>query len=176
MTKISLAAVLVLAMIGTAHAGGQAGAIGVGAEYGLAFGSPVAVGGMGLGGFIGGIGLASMNYDAGDFHAGAFLGFQDGGDDDDTDYAIGGRFFYHMHSGSMSDFSVGSNLGFVSVDTPTDRTTLMFLEPGIQIRLFPASNVALSFTAGIAIGLVDAEGFGIGGQPSGAAGVHYYFF
>ena len=174
MTKTSLAAVLVLAMIGTAQAGGQAGSIGVGAEYGLAFGSPVPSGVMG--GTIGGIGLASMNYDAGDFHAGAFLGFQDGGNDNDTDYALGGRFFYHMHSVSMADFGVGGNLGFVSVDTGRDRATLMFLEPGIQIRLFPASNVALSFTAGLAIGLVDAKGFGIGAQPTGAAGVHYYFF
>jgi hypothetical protein len=175
MTKTSLAAVLVFAMIGTASAGGQSGSIGVGAEYGLAFGNAIGGGGT-PGGAIGGIGLASMNYDAGDFHVGAFLGFQDGGGDDDTDYAIGGRFFFHMHSGSMSDFSLGGNLGMVSVDTGTDRATLMFLEPGMQIRLFPASNVALSFTAGIAIGLVDADGFGIGGQPTGAAGVHYYFF
>lgn len=175
MTKTSLAAVFVIAMIGTAEAGGQAGSIGVGAEYGLAFGQPRASGGP-MATSIGGIGLASMNYDAGTFHVGAFLGFQDGGGNDDTDYALGGRFFFHMHSGSMSDFSVGGNLGMVSVDTGTDRATLMFLEPGIQIRLFPASNVALSFTAGIAIGLVDADGFGIGGQPTGAAGVHYYFF
>lgn len=175
MTKTSLAAMFVLAMLGTAEAGGQAGTIGVGAEYGLAFGNPISAGGT-TGATVGGIGLASMNYDAGDFHVGAFLGFQDGGGDDDTDYAIGGRFFFHMHSGSMSDFSLGGNLGMVSVDTGGDRATLMFLEPGMQIRLFPASNVALSFTAGIAIGLVDAEGFGIGGQPTGAAGVHYYFF
>ena len=174
MTKTTLAAILVLAMMGTASAGGQAGTIGVGAEYGLAFGNAVSSGTPGV--LIGGIGLASMNYDAGTFHVGAFLGFADGGDDDDTDYALGGRFWFHMHSGSMSDFSVGANLGFVSVDNARDRSTLMFLEPGIQIRLFPASNVALSFTAGIAIGLVDAEGFGIGGQPTGAAGVHYYFF
>lgn len=175
MSKTSLAAILVLAMIGTAEAGGQAGSIGVGAEYGLAFGGAIGDSGTPGTGF-GGIGLASMNYDAGDFHVGAFLGFQDGGDDDDTDYAIGGRFFFHMHSGSMSDFSLGGNLGMVSVDSANDRGTLMFLEPGMQIRLFPASNVALSFTAGIAIGLIDAEGFGIGGQPTGAAGVHYYFF
>ena len=174
MTKTSLAAVLVLAMLGTAQAGGQSGSIGVGAEYGLALGGTYAGGGMG-GGTIG-IGLASMNYDAGDFHVGGFLGLTDGGDDDDTHYAIGGRFFYHMHSGSMSDFSLGGNLGMVSLDSPADRTTLLFLEPGFQIRLFPASNVALSFTGGIAIGLVDAEGFAIGGQPTGAAGVHYDFF
>ena len=176
MTKTSLAAMLVLAMIGTANAGGQGGTLGVGAEYGLAFGGPTGAGG-GTGGGTPGIGLASMNYDAGDFHTGAFLGFADGGGDDDTAFAIGGRFFFHMHSGSMSDFSLGGNLGLVSVPTGmNDSASLVYLEPGLQIRLFPASNVALSFTAGIAIGLVDADGFGIGGQPTGAAGVHYYFF
>jgi len=176
MTKTSLAAVLVLALIGNAEAGGQSGSIGVGAEYGLALGGTYAGGGGGTPGGTIGIGLASMNYDGGDFHAGGFLGFTDGGDDDDTHYAIGGRFFYHMHSGSMSDFSLGGNLGMVSLDSAMDRATLLYLEPGFQIRLFPASNVALSFTAGLAIGLVDAEGFGIGGQATGSAGVHYYFF
>ncbi|MBA3452388.1 MAG: hypothetical protein H0T42_04745 [Deltaproteobacteria bacterium] len=179
MTKISLAAVLVLAMMGTARAGGQAGTIGVGAEYGLRFGGAVGGGddGMGGGGGSPGLGLASMNYDAGGFHTGAFLGFSDGGGDDDTSLAIGGRFFFHLHSGSMSDFSLGGNLGLVSIPTGgDDSASLVFLEPAMQIRLFPASNVALSFTVGIAIGLVDADGYGIEGQPTGAAGVHYYFF
>lgn len=173
MTKFSLAAVLVLAMIGTANAGGQAGTLGVGAEYGLGLGPASAATASELG-------FASANYDAGDFHVGGFLSFADGGNDNDTIYGIGGRFFYHVHSGSMSDFSVGGNLGLLSIPDATpmsnDKQSLVFLEPGIQIRLFPASNVALSFTTGIAIGLVDADGFALGGQVSGAAGIHYYFF
>jgi hypothetical protein len=70
-----------------------------------------------------------------------------------------------------------------------ERDTHMYLEPSFQIRLFVASNVALSFTAGLVIGLVDAQdNYGIslgapsiGGSNSGAgivtgsAGVHYYF-
>ena len=48
--------------------GGQSGSIGVGAEAQLS-----------------GLSGASMNYDAGDFHVGAFLGFHDpGGDNDDA--------------------------------------------------------------------------------------------
>jgi hypothetical protein len=162
----------VLAMLGTAEAGGQSGSIGVGAEYGLRVTNSST-----------GIGLASLNYDAGAFHVGGFLGFFDGGGNNDTNYAIGGRFFYHVHSGSMADFSVGGNLGLLSLAadrvTPggsNDRSSQLYLEPGVQIRLFIASNVALSFTAGLSIGLVDADGFALGGQTSGAAGVHYYFF
>lgn len=172
MTKTSLAAVMVLAMFGTASAGGQAGTIGVGAEYGLALGPASAA-------TTSGLGFASLNFDAGTFHAGGFLAFADGGNDDDTIYGVGGRFFFHVHSGSMSDFSVGGNLGLLSIPEgmgSNDNLSLVFLEPGIQIRLFPASNVALSFTTGIAIGLVDADGFVVGGQVSGAAGIHYYFF
>lgn len=173
MTKTSLAAMWVLAMLGTAEAGGQGGTLGVGAEYGLALGPASA-------GTNSGLGFASLNYDAGDFHAGGFLAFADGGGDNDTVFGLGGRFFYHLHSGSMSDFSVGGNLGLLSVPEGgpggDGKNSLVFLEPGFQIRLFPASNVALSFTTGIAIGLVDADGFVVGGQVTGAAGVHYYFF
>jgi hypothetical protein len=51
----------------------------------------------------------------------------------------------------------------------------MFLEPGFQIRAFIVPNVALSFTGGISIGAVDAEGVQITGDFNGNAGVHYYF-
>lgn len=175
---ITLAAVLLLASAGAAKAGGQEGAIGVGAEFGI-------------NGLAGGV---SGNYDAGMFHVGGFLAVYDGGGDNDTDYSFGGRFFWHIHKTAMSDFGVGGGLGFFSFDKRggNDRTSDLFFEPSFQIRAFVASNVALSFTAGIAIGLVDADGFVLGAQgASGSAGgvavsnigvvnatagVHYYFF
>ncbi len=168
MTKSSLAAMFVLAMLGTAEAGGQEGSLGVGAEYGLRLTNA-------------GIGFASMNYDAGAFHAGGFFAMADGGNDDDTLFGIGGRFYYHVHSTSMADFSVGGALGLLSVPptggpTGGDRQSQLYLEPGIQARVFVASNVALSFSAGLTLGLIDAQGFAIGGQTSGSAGFHYYFF
>lgn len=171
MKKTSLAAlVLMLAAVGTAEAGGQEGSIGVGAEFGLS-----SIGG-GVTGPSVGVGGASLNFDGGAFHVGGFLSLSDGGDDDDTNYGLGGRFFYHVHSSSMSDFGIGGTLGMISLDSPADRATLVFLEPSVQVRLFIASNVALSFTTGIAIGLVDADGFVLGGQTTGSAGFHYYFF
>ena len=178
MTKtLLLAAVIALAGTGTASAGGTEGSIGVGAEFAIN----------------GGTGGLSMNYDAGKFHVGGFLGFADGGGNNDTDYTLGGRFFYHIGSTAMSDFGIGGTLGLLSIDDRMggDRAQLMFLEPSFQIRMFLASNVALSFSAGIVIGFVDADGIALGAQNvgfaaagttgalggvvTGTAGVHYYF-
>ena len=171
---LTLATALFLATTGSASAGGTEGTVGVGAEFAL-------------NGLTGG---ASINYDAGKFHVGGFLGFSDGDGANNTNYSLGGRFFYHVASTAMSDFGIGGTLGFFSADG-AERLTLMFLEPSFQIRLFLASNVALSFNAGVVIGVVDADGIAIGGGSlvnsgtdgalfvgggvTGVAGVHYYF-
>jgi hypothetical protein len=172
-----LVAVVLAASAGVASAGGQTGSIGVGAEYQLS-----------------GLGGASLNYDAGQFHLGGFFGFFDPQGPDNTVLEIGARFFYHLHSTAMSDFSIGGNFGLASIPAGgmanNNRDTDVYLEPAFQIRLFVASNVALSFTGGLTIGLIDAggasvQGQGISGSPgfdpvgvgfSGGAGVHYYFF
>jgi hypothetical protein len=161
-----LATILVLAATGSALAGGKEGTIGVGAEFGLSNDFP--------------IGGASLNYDASMFHVGGFLGFRDGGGTNDTDYTFGARFYYHLHETTMSDFGLGGTIGFFSLDhrnnAPDERQTLLYFEPGLQIRAFISNNVALSFTAGISFGLVDADGATIGGQPVAQGGIHYYFF
>jgi hypothetical protein len=177
MTKIRLFAslVMVLASAGVANAGGQAGSIGAGVEA-----------------QINGAGGASMNYDAGDFHVGGFLGFHDPGGSNDDELLLGGRFFYHLHSTAMSDFGLGGTLGILSQNRPApmDRQTLLYIEPSFQIRAFIASNVALSFNAGVVIGVMDADNVDFGGQlvgggvsiagmgvnVTGGAGIHYYFF
>ena len=148
---------------GSALAGGSPGSIGLGAEYQVS----------GLGGL-------SITYDQGDYHLGGFLGFSDGSGDDDSDFTLGGRFFYHVHSTAHSDFSVGGSIGIAFIGDRSPQVdngqTLVFLEPSAQIRVFLVQNVALSFTGGIALGMVDADGVLITGQTTGAAGVHYYFF
>jgi hypothetical protein len=170
-----LAAAMIAATASVASAGGQVGSIGVGAEYQLS-----------------GLGGASLNYDAGQFHMGGFLGFYDPEGPDNTVFVIGGRFFYHLHSTAMSDFGIGGGFGLASLPAGgmqnNNRNTDVYLEPGFQIRVFVASNVALSFTGGLVIGLIDAGGAAISGQGiggarafdtvgfSGGAGVHYYFF
>lgn len=171
MTKLSLfAALFALAIPSAAFAGGQAGSIGVGVEAQVS-----------------GLGGPSVNYDAGKFHVGGFFAFDDPRGADNTFFEIGARFFYHVHSTAMSDFSIGGGLGIAS-EPPgmggADRNTDVFLEPGFQIRLFLASNVALSFSGALVIGVVDASDVAIDGHLvgssalglNGGAGVHYYFF
>ena len=158
-----LATCLVAATAGAASAGGSAGSLGVGGE-------------VQLNGLLGGI---SANYDMGDFHLGGFLGFDDDGGENDTDVSLGARFYYHVASSAMADFGIGGAFGvgiFGSGMPMVDSATLVFIEPGFQIRAFIAGNVALSFTGGITLGVADADGVSVGSQVTGIAGVHYYFF
>jgi hypothetical protein len=161
MKQTLLAAIVVLATAstaGTASAGGLPGSIGVGAEFNLS-----TVGGL------------SVNYDTGKFHVGGFFGYFDPDGDDNDDVNIGGRFFYHVASTASSDFSVGGSLAIQSQATVGDRATLVFVEPGFQIRVFVVPNVAVSFLGGISVGAGDAHDVRLTGNLNGTAGIHYYF-
>jgi len=166
MKKTQLALLFVMASAGAASAGGSEGSLGIGGEYQL-----------------NGLGGASFNYDGGKFHVGAFLSLRDPDGDDNTDFGIGARFYYHVASTAMSDFSVGGSVGLLSDAEPSpvpgmdgDRNNNLYIEPGFQIRAFVASNVALSFTGGLVIRALDDSGLDFGAQVTGVAGVHYYFF
>jgi hypothetical protein len=172
MSKTSLLASLLLcAAAGTAGAGGQAGSIGVGAQYQLS-----------------GIGGMSINYDAGLFHVGGSLGFADPQGAVPATFELAGRFYYHVHHSAFADFGIGGSLGFASVPVGmanNTRNTDVYLEPGFEIRAFLSSNVALSATAGIVIGAADAGGVAIAGSTIGGTGgplfdagvgIHYYFY
>ena len=80
----------------------------------------------------------------------------------------------------MAEFGIGGGfgVGLVGDRMPgmDNNATLVFIEPGFQIRAFVASNVALSFTGGLTLGVADAEGVAVNGQLNAVAGVHYYFF
>lgn len=165
-----IAALLALAPA-TASAGGSEGSIGVGMEL-MNAGSGLL--GLGAGG-------ASVNYDAGMFHAGGFLAFYDDEDApgaDDNAFAIGGRFYYHVHSTAMSDFSVGGALGLVhsSNPDPIEDEDDFVIDLGAQIRAFITANVALSFSVGFGLVTADGDEIALDGQPNALAGVHYYFF
>lgn len=147
-----------LAAAGTAHAGGQPGSLGVGVEEQIS-----------------GAGGISLNYDAGRFHVGGALSFEDAAGPDNAVFEIEGRFFFHVASTATTDFSVGGSIGIRNQDAPGGSVTGLFLEPGFQIRAFIAQNVALSFTGAISIGAADASDVVINGDLVGTAGVHYYF-
>lgn len=163
-----LSSVFVIGAASAAHAGGQAGSLGVGAEYTLS-----------------GIGGVSFNYDAGQFHVGAALGYADPAGADNSEFLLAGRFYYHVHHSAFADFGLGGQIGFESVPPGGQggpggkRATNLFLEPGFEIRAFLSSNVALSANGGFVIGTADASQFDIGGSTSGVAGgfgIHYYFY
>jgi hypothetical protein len=158
--KHLLFTVLLVAAPATAYAGGSAGSIGVGVEVSLTGSSDV-----------------SVNYDAGPFHVGGAFGYSDnrpGTGPSDNDVRISGRFYYHLHSTALADFGIG---GEVTIeDQSGDNNTALDIAGGFQIRSFISTNVALSFTGGFVVGLVDDDGFALDGTPVGVAGVHYYFF
>jgi hypothetical protein len=160
-----------LGLTAIATAGGKEGSIGVGVE------SQVAT----TGGFDAGLDALSMNFDAGKFHVGGYLGIADPDGANNTLFGIGARFFYHIHASPMSDFGLGGSVGLLEL--PIDPgmmdhhyETHVFIEPSFQIRAFITPNVALSFTGGIVIGAADAAGVDLGGNLEGVAGIHYYFF
>jgi hypothetical protein len=160
-----LAAMIVIATVGTARAGGQPNSIGVGAELQIS-----------------GVGGLSINYDAGKFHAGGFFGYFDPQGANNSTVDVGGRFFFHIASTAMSDFSLGGSLGIENANdagNPNNRHTDVFIEPSFQIRAFIVPNVALSFTGGIVIGAADISELDLtsntSGRVTGMAGIHYYF-
>jgi hypothetical protein len=159
----SVVVVVLVGAAGTASAGGQSGSLGVGAEADLR-----------------GAGGVSLNFDGGIFHAGGYLGYADdvavspiAGE---SAFQVGGRFYYHIHSTAMSDFGVGGQLGIAVVDQGEDSVTGIYIQPGFQVRMFVASNVALSGTAGFNVAAGDDDGLVLAGDLTGGFGFHYYFF
>ncbi len=177
MMKTSLSIAIVLATSTTALAGGSEGTFGVGAEYQLS-----------------GIGGASLDYDGGKFHVGGFFGYDDPRGGNNSSVEVGAHLFGHVHSTQMSDFGLGASIGIQNVGNgpgTNGRSSFVFIEPSFQIRLFIVANVALSFTGGISLGVVDANEIAVTGQGFGGGfhfdplnnvgvlggvGVHYYFF
>ena len=166
MTKILSCSLVAAGLLvsSSAFAGGSKGSIGVGVNLPLAGGSLPSIG---------------VQFDGGQFHVGGAFGAQnpDGGDNGSVD--IMGDFYFHVASTAMSDFGIGGNV-VINMDNlgdpSSDNTTNIFLEPGFQIRAFLASNVALSLTIGLSVGVGDNTDLFFGARPTADAGFHYYFF
>jgi hypothetical protein len=149
---------------GMSGAGGKAG-IGVGGEYSLLGGSGLpAVGG------------PSVAYEAGLFHIDAAFMVLKLRSGVDPDFGLMGRFWWHLHATSASDFSIGGGIAYRHFGAGTGADGV-YIEPGAQLRAFIANNVAIGLTLGLSIGTADASpGFAVTANPFGTAGVHYYFF
>ena len=132
-----------------------------------------------------GVGVAAMItgpqgiqivYDTSAFHIEGILGFEDAGT---SDLDIGGRFWYHIHSGHRSNFSIGGGLGLARSSTDvlgmSVDTTVIHIDLGAEIRAFVTDNVALSADLGLSILADDGDGFVLGGALVGAGSITYFF-
>jgi len=135
-------------------------------------------GGLGVGvtQMLNGPGGIDIIFDAGRWHADAFLGVAGNGA---TDLNVGARGWFHLHSSTNADFSLGGGIGldYTNPDGPPDSVTDIHIDLGAMIRAFITSNVAISAFAGIGIVTGDSDGlFRLSGQPLGALGIAYYFW
>lgn len=134
--------------------------------------------GVGVEATITGLNGPAIVYQAPQFHIDGVIGVNSLGLGGGDNFLIAGRFFYEIHSGELSDFSLGGGIGIINFDNdPGDDDADLHFEAGAQIRAFLAPNVALSTSLGL--GFVVDEGdddFGILGQLTGAMGVTYFFF
>ena len=142
---------------------------------------PGGAGGLGIGvaAMLTGLSGASVAYDGGPWHLDSMISFAKADGPSPGNrlvFGLGGRFWFHLHKTSSSDFSVGGGLGFLhNGPAGDDDDTVVSLEGGILLRAFIASNVALGVSAGLGIVSVDRTQVGLDGQFIGAAGIHYYF-
>lgn len=135
---------------------------------------------LGAGGVVNGpSGALALSYDASRFRIDGLLSLAHT-ESDVTLFGLGGRFFYVVDKGKTADFSLGGGLalGFADDDDNRDEDSdlRLSLEGAAQIRVFLATNVALSTTVGLGFSFGDAPFvMGLGGQLSGALGLIYYF-
>jgi hypothetical protein len=151
-----LAVAAVAAIGGSARAEGTTG-IGVGAQILSDGNSGVAV-----------------TYDADKFRLQGILGFADEGDV--TQVRLAGRGFVPVHSGAMSDFSIGGGLGVINTGNGDDSVNVVLIEALGQARAFITSNVSLDFTLGFGVQTADGDAITIDGEVNGAAGFTYFFY
>ncbi len=112
------------------------------------------------------------------WHAEGILGVFDRANS--SSLLVAGRFYYQVHAGDLSDFSVGGGIGLLNYDTGGmngGNESDLHVEAGAKIRVFLAPNVALSTTLGFAMVLDEANDTAlIAGRLQGAMGITYFFF
>jgi len=155
------------------------------ATYSSYGGGGGAHGKFGVGGiaFMGGTSGLSLAYDTGPWHIDSVISYA--GVNDTDVFTIGGRFWYHVKSSANADLSLGGggSLQHVAPPGPANSNDFVYIEAGLQIRVFLASAVSLSLSSGLVVGAADADGLslgqrGVNGNPAGLvsdAALHYYF-
>jgi hypothetical protein len=117
----------------------------------------------------------SVVYQTPKFHIDGILAYGDV--EDFTTLAIGGRFYYELHSTQASDLSIGGGLGLINISVGDESDTSFQFEAGGKIRAFLAPSVAIN--AALGLGYITGDNFDyvlFGGQLMGSVGLTYFFF
>ncbi len=142
----------------------------------LGMGSASAASGIGIGveSMLSGPSGPTLVYQAPSYHVEAIVGVFDRAN---TTVLVAGRFYYQLHAGALSDFSLGGGIGLLNTDSDTGSQNDAHLELGAKIRVFLAPNVALSSSLGVAMVLDQASDSAIlAGRLQGTMGITYFFF
>jgi hypothetical protein len=148
--------------------------------------------GVGAAAFVSGMTGPQVVYDFGAFHLEGLLGFDrwpgngPGNPPSTTVIDFGVSGWYHLHMGERSDFSLGGGFGFMNASTGGNSGTAVVLEPGMLVRAFITSNVALHARVAISMVFGDDVGdrgalggmyehFGLAGQLVSGFGFTYFF-
>jgi hypothetical protein len=145
--------------------------------------------GLGVGAsiFFSGLAGADVVYDQPVWHIEGLLAFQStrgGGMNPPrvTTFDVGVSGWYHLHTGTASDFSLGGGVGFVSQSGGGTSLSQVVLEPGAEIRAFVTPNVAVGARLGLAFLFGDNINANngntsilLGAQAVGAIGLTYFF-
>ena len=130
--------------------------------------------GIGAATMLNGASGALVTWGSGGWHADGFFGLHRyaAGNSNTTAFAIGGRFWYHLHAASFADFSLGGGLGYThwkSFPGANSQDDLS-LEVGGQIRAFIVPNVALIADLGLGATFGDNDDIMVGAQSVTASG------
>jgi len=141
--------------------------------------------GVGISAMLAGPAGPAFVYQASSFHIAAIFSFDTGIEDNNAfnidEVSVGGRFFYELHSGELSDFSIGGGFG-ISEDNGGGDDIDIYFEGAAEIRAFIVPNVALNASLGLAFEIDGDDGndddveIAFTGGPVGLIGLTYFFF
>jgi hypothetical protein len=156
--------------------GGSAGGGGAGGGTGF---------GLGVQAMLAGPNGPTFVYQAQSFHIAAIFAFDTGVEDNFNfsfdEVNVGGRFFYEVHSGELSDFSLGGGFG-ISDDGGGNDDIDIYFEGAAQIRAFIVPNVAVNTSLGIVVEIDGDDNndddleLAFTGQIQAFFGLTYFFF
>lgn len=124
-----------------------------------------------------------FTYGTTNWHVDALFGLQHVASS--TNFDLGGRFWWHVHSAAFSDLSLGGGVGILRWDNDGngDDDLDVALQIGAQMRVFIVPNVALLGDLGVGAYFGNDDNIVIGAQSIGGSssylqgnlGIAYFF-